>query len=79
MYIQTAMMVKQERLRKLGVNQTHVVSDHRVTASHRSYHMQMQCWVLTLIGCMCTALHAWHCNLNTIFFVVLACKHQQYA
>ena len=28
----------------------------------------------TLMGCMCTALHCWQANLNTIFFVVLACR-----
>jgi len=28
---------------------------------------------------MCTALHCWQANLNTIFFVVLACKQQHHA
>ena len=31
------------------------------------------------MACMCTALHCWHANLNTIFFVVLACKQQHHA
>jgi len=33
----------------------------------------------TLMACMCTALHCWQANLNTIFFVVLACKQQHHA
>ena len=31
--------------------------------------------LLTLIGTWCMHLHDWHCNRNTIFFVVLACNN----
>lgn len=30
-------------------------------------------WRSTLMGCCVTCLQDWHCNLSTIFFVVLAC------